>query len=66
KQALGILGHSQVPNSIAFTSALIDQPPRELAERIKGYARSHAPAGWDSPLFVEFAEDEDEGATDAS
>lgn len=61
KRALAFLGKSQVPNTICLTSSLIDQPPRELAERIKAYARSHAPSGWDSPLI-----DEDQSGNGAS
>lgn len=63
KRALGFIGHARFPNSLAIPRALIDQPPQELAERIKAYARSHAPSGWDSPLI---AEDEDEGANGES
>lgn len=65
KRALGFLGRGQLPGTIILVRALLDQPPGALAERIKRYAKSHAPRGWDSPLIAEDAEDE-EGSVDES
>ena len=65
KRMLGFLGRGQLPGAIVLVRALLDQPPDALAERIKAYAKSHAPRGWDSPLIADDEEAESGGSEES-